>query len=160
MKRTFLCCASGFVHTSHTSRSAWELRELCNRHEVVYRVLPERVVHDDDIMKVGFVVEVRGHHDHPPHPVHPGCLHCRHLYDLMTEIVQRARPPQKHLTRFRIDMFQPRLYVEKEDGRYAVGVTIHIVHRGEMFSPVDECEVECLTRFRQGLESLGVHHSY
>lgn len=133
------------------------LQELIRRHQVCYEVWPENLVVNGQLIKVGFVLELEGTHEHPGSEVQPGCQQCQEVFRALQRIAEWIMPTEARPTTYEIQPFDRALrYAPKRKRRPEVSLTIKVIHRQGFDQPVDECEELCLREMRLKLAELGV----
>jgi hypothetical protein len=144
--------------TQENSREIIErLQDLIRKHRVCYEVWPENLVVNQQIVKVGFALELEGTHEQPESEVQPGCPHCEEVFKDLQRIAEWIMPAEGRPTTYEIQPFDRAIrYSPKRKRRPEVSLTIKIIHRQGFDQPVDECEQMCLKEMRRKLAELGV----
>ncbi len=133
-----------------------EMRQLVERYRVCWEVWPESICADGKRRQTGFQLELYGTHDAmTEHPL-PGCPACQRLYAALRTIAEWILPEEKRPSTYEIGAFDQSLrYSPARHNRPDVTLRIRILHREGFESPVDSCEVRCLTEMQERLRELG-----
>jgi hypothetical protein len=137
------------------------LREIVLRHQVCYEVWPEWSGCGGRARCIGYCVTIcgvndrvncgRGHHV-------PGCAHCGLTYDELCKIAEWITLAEQQDCRFEIKPFDRAWHIGPRQrwSRNEITVTVKILHRHTVDSPVDESQERCLNVLRASLKKLGV----
>lgn len=145
---------------SRDSDKLGRLRGFVREHRVCWEVLPEEVpVQDDRPLQIGFNLELSGAHAHGTESPRPGCEQCRtilkHLQEIVGWILPKAERPSRYEVTVRDNVI---LYDPARRNRSEVTVTITILHRAQLDTPVDACEVFCLHEMEDKLKEIGARY--
>jgi len=137
------------------------LQKVVLRHQVSYEVWPEWSGCGGRARRIGYCVSIcgvndqldciRGHHV-------PGCPHCGLTYDELRRIAEWITLVEQQDCRFEIETFDRAFHIAPRQrwSRNEVIVTVKILHRQNVDSPVDESQERCLHELRTSLKKLGV----
>lgn len=136
------------------------LRSFIREHRVCWEILPEEIpVQDDRPLQIGFDLALFGAHAHAAEPPRPGCEQCRTILAHLREIAEWILPKAKRLSRYDISVRDNViLYDPVRRNRSEVAVTITILHRAQLDTPVDACEVFCLHEMEGKLKEIGARY--
>lgn len=133
-----------------------ELCSLVERYRVCWEVWPESIWADGHRRQVGFQLELYGTHEPGVERVSPGCPACQRLYAALRAIAEWILPKERRPSTYKIGPYDQALrYSPARRNRPDVTVAIKIIHREGFESPVDACEVRCLTEMQERLRELG-----
>ena len=133
------------------------LSAFVREHRVCWEVLPELLpVPDEQLLQIGFNLELYGAHAHGTEPPHPSCEQCRTILSHLREIAEWILPKAERPSRYDISIRDNAiLYDPVRHNRSEVMVTITILHRAQLDAPVDACEVFCLHEIQSKLKKIG-----
>ena len=133
------------------------LRELVERFQICFEVLPDNYVVHKELRQIGFTLELTGTHEQGvEHPV-PGCQHCQKVWIALRQIAKWIIPKERRDTDHDIIPFDQSIHYDAgRKFRADVSLQIWIRHRSGFDRPVDACEVRCLNEMTQRLQELGV----
>lgn len=133
------------------------LSAFVREHRVCWEVLPELLpVPDEQPLQIGFNLELYGAHAHGTEPPHPGCEQCRTILGHLREIAEWILPKGERPSRYDISVRDNVIvYDPVRHSRSEVMITITILHRAQLDTPVDACEVLCLHEMQSKLKELG-----
>ncbi len=145
------------------------LRELADRHMVVFEARPTYQLVDGERVENGYDVELAGTHSEAvlegkePHPT-PGCERCRAVARDLEQIAAAVLPRGERASRYELHVepgltYDPKRRPRPGVDRPDVTLTIEIRHAEKFFAPVDACEDLCLHDIVAGLRSLGVQEA-
>lgn len=132
------------------------LSAVVREHRVCWEMLPELLpVPDDQLLQIGFNLELYAAHAHGMEPPRPDCEQCRtilgHLREVAKWILPKAERPSRYDMSVRDNVI---LYDPVRHNRSEVMVTITILHRAQLDAPVDACEVFCLHEMQDKLKEI------
>jgi hypothetical protein len=139
-----------------SDRTEDRLREIVSRHHVTYEVWPEYAVSDEgQTQKVGFHLELYGHHPPGSHPM-AGCPLCQAIFTDLQEIAAWIQPKEKRDSVYEDLGFDASLHFGRESADPgSVMLDLRIVHRSGFSRPVNACEERCLHEMEERLKELG-----
>ena len=80
------------------------LRELVERFQICFEVLPDKYVVNKELRQIGFTLELTGTHEQGvEHPL-PGCQHCHNVRIALYEIAKRIVPKDRRDMRSTISL--------------------------------------------------------
>lgn len=130
-------------------------RGLVAQHTIRYEIWQHRDIADGKQIVNGFDLELHGTHDHGRSSLSPGCEHCWITYEELRRIAESILPAEQRLSDYEIPPFDNSLHWGRaREGE--VVLTIHIKHRHEYFTPIDDCEQRCLGEMVDKLRELGI----
>lgn len=139
------------------------LLEIVEKHEVCYEVWPERSVAAGRKIQIGFELQLCGTNSHiaaaGDHQSVPGCEYCHSTYEDLRKIAEWILPRDERPSRYEIGAFDRSLHVapHSRHSRSEVVLTIHILHRADFNSDIDDCENRCLKEMKGRLKQLGIY---
>lgn len=150
-------CKEDGTSESRDSDQLGRLTSVVRQHRVCWEVLPEEVpVEDDRPLQIGFNLELSGAHAHGTEPPQPGCEQCRTILAHLREIAEWILPKAERPSRYEISVSDNVIrYDPVRHNRSEVTVTITILHRAQLDTPVDACEVFCLHEMEGKLKEIG-----
>jgi len=140
-----------------------QLRAIARRHQVCYKVWPERSVAEGRKIQIGFELQLCGTNSHiaakGEHQPVPGCDYCHSTYEDLRQIAEWILPREGRPSRYEIGAFDRALHVapRSRHSRREIVVAIHIMHRTEFNREVDDCENRCLKEMKDRLKQLGIY---
>lgn len=134
------------------------LTDLIQRFRVCWEVWPEYAFVHHDRRQVGFTLELSGTHEAGVEHPTPGCSHCQRVYAALYVIAAHILPREIRPSIYDVSSYDHAIhYSQVRSGRPDISLAIGILHRGDLDSPVGECQERCLTEMKQRLRELGAH---
>lgn len=132
-------------------------RRLVERYQVCWEPYPIwYAAPDRPKVQVGYEVDLWGTHDHPVHPASPGCEECRPVRVALEQIARSVIPLSHRTIRFDIEPYDSSIHMSgRRSGRKDVLVSIQVVHREGVDTPVDDYQAICLKEIETKLTALG-----
>lgn len=133
------------------------LKDMVEMHQVCYEVFPERLIVNDQVVKVGFDLELVGTHEHGTSTLSPGCPRCVRTFEDLRQIAEWIMPKEERASRYEIEPYDHALH-QSANRKFVpeVVLSMTILHRHGFDQPVDDCEERCLKEMRGKLAELGV----
>lgn len=136
------------------------LRELVEKHTVRYEVYFEQDKIGDELIQIGFELDLLASHDHGITRFTPGCALCKSTFHDLREIATRIMPKERRDSEYTIELFDSALHMSAAHKmRPEVQLAIKIEHRDKKGRPLDDCERRCLSEMEAALQYLGVQKS-
>lgn len=140
------------------------LRELAERHKVVFEVRPN---YAGKHVQIGFDIELYGTHseavlEHREPMPEPGCPRCQEVWNHLDELARAVLPPDDRESDYRVEYFNASLSFDKKRRVHAnldrpdVKLVIEVRHREGYNLPADACETRCVQDMIAALRHLGV----
>ncbi len=136
---------------------ASHVRDLVQRHHVLWSILPKHLPASLNGQRIGFDIELWGSHTHPSDAGHVECSECRKVVESLNEIASYIAPDG---CEFRtgeggipVDVRQS-FHPRNGFGR-SVKLGIEVVCRGGHSAVASQCDGGCLFGMRGKLEALG-----
>jgi hypothetical protein len=144
-----------------------DLRDLAERHKVVFEVHPVHAVADGKRVQIGFDVQLYGTHseavlEHREPMPEPGCPRCQEVWNHLQELARAVLPPADRESDYRIDGYSGALSFDRKRrarsgfDRPDVELVIEVRHRESYNRPADACEARCVQDMIAALRHLGV----
>ena len=132
------------------------LRTWVQEHRVSWEISAWQELVEHSPLSVGF--ELRLFARHPDGRLaDPGCDECVALYEKLRAIALFALPKEQRPTRYDIAPYDASLHLRPESHwQGEVQLAMHIVHRLEYASAVNDCEKRCASEIQESLRGLGV----
>lgn len=106
------------------------------------------------LREVGFVIELSGRHAHDAQ-CRPGCRRCQRTYRQLLQLATAALPPDDRASRYDIEPFDSAWHGSAGPD-HAVVLRIHVLHRDDGTSEVEECQQRCRDEICAALRAAGV----
>ena len=148
---------SGQTDPAYPEEIQQTLRELVERFQICFDVLPDSYFVNKELRQIGFRLELTGTHEQGvEHPL-PGCEHCRKVWCALKAVADWIIPRERRDSDYDIVPYDQSIHYDPERKfRPDVSLRIWIGHRSGFDRPVDACEVRCLNEMTQSLKELGV----
>lgn len=131
------------------------IRAWIRRHKVCWELLPYRVSLRGSSAQVGFELNLYAQHE-PASFASPGCPKCQEVFHTLQQIAHLVMPQESRPTRYEISPFDSSFHLRPENKmRNEVQLTMLLIHRDNLFDPLDECERKCATEIEKNLKELG-----
>ena len=133
-----------------------DLKEWVREHKVCWELLPYFEYNQSKKIQVGFELDLYAQHL-PEVKADPGCMECQELFKKLQQIARLALPTEFRPTRYEIGPFDASFHIRRETNmKSEVQLRMLIIHREDLFNPVDDCERKCSAEIQQKLKDLGV----
>jgi len=132
------------------------LRALIRQYRVLWSILPKRLPESMNGHRIGFELELWGHHNHPAEVGLGECFDCRRVSDLLRQIASTIIPTDCGFRLLRGAPVDSRSSIHPRDGfGRSLRLGIEVVCRNGSPAVAEQCDAGCLIVMRERLIDLG-----